>query len=317
MKKLILTCLIGLITTVAFAQKSTISGTVNDKQRKPIPFAFIKDAQRSYATFSDLNGAFTLKVDSAERLIVSARNFNKMVVKISDPSSVNIILDGNAAVGTKSTREAGDFKEKLSTEGMTRNVASGYIAHENSIHGSRFLFEDWVHGYALTTADSIKQNDNYLFNYEKIAGNLIFTEDGKTLQGIDRHSIKMFTLFDDQGQPFVFENVPEIDPIHFIQVISAGARYKIYKQLGTKYIPNNYVSNGMTSSGNNYDEFKDESVYYVVKLPGGQPQKLMLKRKAIKTVFAADAEKVNKFLSENDKDIDDDYLKSLGDYMNK
>ncbi|MDB5149620.1 MAG: hypothetical protein JWQ57_3640 [Mucilaginibacter sp.] len=317
MRKIILTSLVALITTFTFAQKNTAIGTVNDKQGKPVPFAFIKDAQHSYATFSDLNGAFTLKVDSAERVIVSAQNFKKMVIKISNPNSVNIIMEGDAAASTKSTGEAGVFKEKLSTEGMTRNVASGYIAHENSIHGSRFLFEDWVHGYALTREDSIKQNDNYLFNYEKMAGNLIFTEDGKTLQGIDRHSIKMFTLFDDQGQPFVFENVPEIDPMHFVQVISTGSKYKIYKQLGTKYIPNNYVSNGMTSSGNNYDEFKDESVYYVVKLPGGQPQKLMLKKKAIKTVFAVDADKVNKFLSENDKDIDDDYLKSLGDYMNQ
>ncbi len=317
MRKIILTSLVALITTFTFAQKNTVIGTVNDKQGKPVPFAFIKDAQHSYATFSDLNGAFNLKVDSAERVIVSAKNFKKMVIKISDPNRVNIIMEGDAAANTKSTGEAGVFKEKLSTEGMTRNVASGYIAHENSIHGSRFFFEDWVHGYALTREDSIKQNDNYLFNYEKMAGNLIFTEDGKTLQGIDRHSIKIFTLFDDQGQPFVFENVPEIDPIHFVQVISSGSKYKIYKQLGTKYIPNNYVSNGMTSSGNNYDEFKDESVYYVVKLPGGQPQKLMLKKKAIKTVFAVDADKVNKFLSENDKDIDDDYLKSLGDYMNQ
>ncbi|WP_426669710.1 carboxypeptidase-like regulatory domain-containing protein [Mucilaginibacter sp. McL0603] len=317
MKKIILTSWVALITTFTFAQKNTVVGTVNDKQGKPIPFAFIKDAQRSYATFTDLNGAFNLKVDSVDRLIVSAQNFKKTVIKIGDPNNVNVVLTGDDAAGAKLTKSTGDFKEKLSTEGMTKDVSSGYIVHENTIHGSRYLFENWVHGYALTTEDSVKQNDNYLFNYEKMAGNLIFTDDGKTMTGINRHSIKMFTLVDDQGQTYVFENRPEIDPLHFVQVISTGSKYKIYKQLGTKYLPNNYVSNGMTSSGNNYDEFKDESVYYVVKLPGGQPQKVLLKKKSIKTVFAADADKANKFLSDNDRDIDDDYLKSLGDYMNQ
>ncbi|MDB5133774.1 MAG: hypothetical protein JWP37_377 [Mucilaginibacter sp.] len=318
MKRITLLCGLALISSFAFAQTIAVNGTIADQQGKPVPFAFIKDARHNYATLSDLNGTFNLKVDTADRLIISAKNFMGMVVKIVDPKDVSITMKNDVATGTKSAGSGEAFKEKSSTEGMTHGTSSGYIAHENTVHGSRYLFEDWVHGYAITTDDSIKQNNNYLFNYGKMDGTLVFTDDGKTMQTINRHSIKMFTLFDDQGQPYVFENVPAIDPIHFMQVLATGSKYKIYKQLGTKYIPNNYVSNGMTSSGNNYDEFKDESVYYAVKMPEGTIQKFSLKRKGIKTAFAADIAKVNKFESAHDSDeIDDKYLKALGDYINE
>jgi hypothetical protein len=118
-------------------------------------------------------------------------------------------------------------------------------------------------------------------------------------------------------QSYVFEDVPAIDKKHYMQIIASDSKYKIYKDLGTKFIKANFVTNGITSTGNNYDEYKDESVYYVVKLPAGQPEKLSLKKKAIKTALAADADKVNKYLSENDREVDDDYLKGLLDSLDQ
>jgi hypothetical protein len=316
MKKTILTCLIGLISVLTFAQKITVNGTVNDAQGKPVPFAFIKDAMHNYAAFSDANGGFTLKVDTADRILVSAPNFKKTTVTIKDPQNVSVVLTSEGANNDKTAASGDSFKEKLSTEGMTRNAGSEYIGKEGALHGSRYLFEDWVHGYVLTSADSIKQNDNYLFNYQKMDGSLVLTEDGHTMQTIDRHLIKMFVLFDNQGQYYMFENVPSIDQTHFVQLLATGTSYKIYKQFGTKFIPNNYVSNGMTSSGNNYDEFKDDPSYYAVKVPGGAPQKFVLKSKSIKTTFTADAAKVNKYLSDHDSEIDDNYITDLGNYLN-
>ncbi|HEY4326513.1 MAG TPA: carboxypeptidase-like regulatory domain-containing protein [Mucilaginibacter sp.] len=316
MKKTILTCLIGLISVLTFAQKITVNGIVNDAQGKPVPFAFIKDAVHNHAAFSDPNGAFTFKVDTADRLLVSAPGFNKTTVTIKDPQNVSVVLAADGANGVKTAASGESFKEKLSTEGMTRNAGSEYIGKEGALHGSRYLFENWVHGYVLTSTDSIKQNDNYLFNYQKMDGSLILTEDGHTMQTINRHTIKMFVLFDDQGQYYTFENLPAIDPTHFLQLLSTGSSYKIYKQFNTKFIPNNYVSNGMTSTGNNYDEFKDDPSYYAVKVPGGTPQKFVLKSKSIKTAFAADAPKVSKYLSDHDADMDDNYITDLGNYLN-
>ena len=315
MKKIIFIFFLGLATTYAFSQKITISGTVNDVQGKPVPFAFIKDAKYNYATFSDINGSFNIKLDTADRLIVSARNFKGMVVKITPSQNANIAMAADGSTAAKTINTTDIFIEKISTEGMSRNAATGYIAKEASVHGSRFFFPNGVHGYVITTADSIKQDNSHLYNYQKMEGSLLFTDDGKTMKEIDRRLIKTFVLFDEQGS-YVFENVPEIDPKHFVQVLAAGSKYKIYKQLGTTFFPNDYVSNGMTSSGNNYDEIKDVPVYYAVKLPGGPLQKFTLRAKSIKTMFAADAVKVNKYLSSHDSDIDDAYIKDLGDYLN-
>jgi hypothetical protein len=70
------------------------------------------------------------------------------------------------------------------------------------------------------------------------------------------------------------------------------------------------------STGNHYDEYADENTYYVVGKTG-VPQKITLKKKSLKEAFSADPAKLNQYFSTNDGDIDDNYLKNLGDYMNK
>jgi len=318
MIKSVLTFLFALAVTFCFAQKNTVAGTVNDKQGKPIPFAFIKDARHNYATFSDPNGSFTLLVDTLDRLLVTAFNFKESVIKITDPQNVNVVLANDDIKGVKAVTSNESFKETLSTEGITRADAgaTGYIAKENSIHGSRYLFDDWVHGFVITSADTIRQNDNYLFNYQKMDNSLVFTDGDNKMKEIPRGTIKTFTLFDDKGQSYMFADVPAIDQKHYVQVLSGGSKYVLYKQFNTKYLPNDYVSNGMTSSGHNYDEFKDDPAYYVVSLPGGQPQKVLFKNKSIKQVFAADINKVNKYLSEHDNDVDESYLADLVSTLN-
>lgn len=316
MKKPLITCLVCLITSIAFAQKVALAGIVLTADGKPIPFAFVKDAVHNEATYTDSVGTFSLKVDAADRLIVSVAGFKTNVSKISDPQNINIVLNAGGEVNKWGVGVEDVFRERISTEGMTKSTATGYIAKEASLHGTRYFFDHWVHGFAITTEDSVKQNVNSMFNYGKIDGSVLFSQDASKLNEIDKGLLKSFTLFDDQAQAYPFEKVPAIDEKHFVQVLASGSKYKIYKQLNTKFIPNNYVSNGMTSSGNNYDEIKDEPVYYAVVLNGGAPQKFSLKNKSLKTVFAADVQKVNKYLSDHDSDIDDTYLKGLGEYLN-
>jgi len=91
---------------------------------------------------------------------------------------------------------------------------------------------------------------------------------------VAKQEIKRVTLFDSNAQLFVFEDVPAIDSKHYMQVLASGSKYKIYKDLGTKFIKSNFYTNGITSTGNKYDEYVDDSVYLLQKLPGGQPQKI-------------------------------------------
>ena len=61
----------------------------------------------------------------------------------------------------------------------------------------------------------------------------------------------------------------------------------------------------------------DENTYYLVPA-NNQLQKLTLKRKAIKRVFENDENKLDAFFSKNNSgNIDDQFLKDLGDYMNQ
>jgi len=303
------------LNTSLFAQNVTIIGNVIDAQGKPIPFAFVKDATKNYATFSNPSGNFSLKVDSADRLLVSALNFIPQTVSVVNPQNTVITLVSNGGTFVP-TLDPESFKEILSGAGMTKNVASGYIAKEASLHGTRYFFDNWVHGYVITNQDSIKEGENSYYNYNKLDGSLLITHDGVRMNQIDKGLVKSFILFDDNGQSLEFDNLPAIDPNHYVQLLSGGKNYKIYKVFGTKFYPNDYVSNGMTSTGHNYDEIKDVPEYYVVKVPNGAPQKFSLKNKSIKAAFAADGPKVSKYLSDHDSDIDDDYLKAMGDELN-
>ncbi|SDQ00900.1 hypothetical protein SAMN05428975_5546 [Mucilaginibacter sp. OK268] len=318
MKKIILLAL-TILCKISFAQTISVNGTVTDQTGKPVAFAFVSDSQHPYATYSDQSGAFSLQADPASNLIVTANFHNEARIKLDNPSNVKVVMTAGEAPKQEvlaKTSVANFFKpdENLVDHNVSINrIGTG----QEGLHGSRFLFNDWVHGFAITPQDSLKQSDVYLFNYDKVGGNLIFTRNKTTAMLVVKQEIKGFTLFDENAVPYVFEDVPAINAKRYVEVLSTGKKYKIYKDLGTTFIKANFVTNGITSSGNNYDEYKDESVYYVVQLPGGKPQKIELKAKAIKQAFVADADKVKKFFSDNEGDIDDNYLKALGDYLNQ
>jgi len=318
MKKIILFSCLSFISLFSFAQTVTVSGSVTDQKGSPVPFAFIYDSQHPYATYSDSTGMFSLKADPSSHLIATASNYAKTDVKIDNSADVKIIMVSAPANGEPIAPSLKNiFAQQESFQNMTEGSQTRIGMHQENIHGSRFLFNGWVHGYIRTAKDSIKQNDAYLFNYDKMDGNLIFATGGTDMHLGVKSQTREFILFDGSGKSYVFEDEPEIDSKHYVQVIASGAKYKIYKTISTKFIRADYVNNGVTQHGNNFDEFSDESDYYLVKQPGGQPQKFSLRKTGIKAAFGADGEKAGKFMSDNSGDIDDAYLQKLGEYMNE
>jgi hypothetical protein len=147
---------------------------------------------------------------------------------------------------------------------------------------------------------------------------LLFSRDQHAVFLADKQEVKAFTLIDDNFQTYVFEAVPAIDPKHYSMVLSTGGKYKVYKLLTCVFVKANFTTNGITSSGNNYDEYVDESAYYILNVKTNQLQKIALKSKAIKQALTADADKLKAFNTEHgDDDINEAYLKDLGDYLNK
>ena len=124
-------------------------------------------------------------------------------------------------------------------------------------------------------------------------------------------------MYNNKDERFVFAKVPGIDQSHYVQVLSSGSKYSVYKLIKTKFVKSDYVNNGVTSHGNDYDEYVDDADYYVFDVQANQSKKISLKKKSIKEGFAKDADKVNKYLSDNSGDINDAYLAKLGDFMNQ
>jgi len=184
--------------------------------------------------------------------------------------------------------------------------------------GNPYLFDKWVHGVVVTKSDSKYSNRATLFNYNKMTGSLIMTQDKKTGIELYLDKIKSFTLTDD-NKDYPFEHVTIVNNNDFfLSLVKNDSKYSLYKLIKTKFIRSNYSNNGITESGNKYDEYKDIDTYYVL-LPGGKEfRKIELKAKPIKAALKEDASKVDAYFSKNlPGEINEDFLTGLITSLNQ
>ena len=216
----------------------------------------------------------------------------------------------------------GDLPRSYNYRVATFDAAPGSIFPvfnpKGETQGSRYLYKGWIHGYVINAKDSLIEDPTYLFEYDKMGGGLLMTKNMVSAIEVDREMVQSFTLYDNGNVPFTFENVPQINPSHYVQVLSSGDNYKIYKDIKTTFEKENYSSDGVMTSGHNYDLYADEYTYYVYNIKTKTLQKIALKKKAIKDAFAPDANKLNKFMSDHSSDsIDEMYLAELGASLNE
>jgi hypothetical protein len=177
--------------------------------------------------------------------------------------------------------------------------------------GNQYLFENWVTG-TIVDNDGTVFSEGYLFNFNKINQNVYFRlKDSAVAFLINKSLLKSVTLTDGM-KTYTLEKVPSLDSNYLYTVLVKGKKYSLYSLTKTNFVAANYFTNGITSSGSMYDEFKDEVKYYVVKADGTKKE-VPLKRKAIKTAFESDKEKVAEFFKANDNagTFGEDFLKSL------
>ena len=308
--------------SAAFGQAISISGTIKDQQGNPIPVAFVRDARHYYATYADSAGSFMIKADPSSTLVAVAAGYADSKVKIDNIATINIIMNkedassANSAANSAGANGSAAFLNNqpiVNQSGASTAIKTGFS--QEATKGSPYLFNNWVHGFAISTGDSLLYDINNLYNYDKIGGNLLFTKDRTTIMQVNQQQVKYFSLFDGKLYPHVFENAPLVNRKPFIEVILSTPKYKIYKQTETKLQRANFHTDGVIESGNKYDEYQDAAHYYFVKLPGGQPKQFSLKKKAIKELFGGDADKFMD--SHGSKNIDDDYLRELDYSLNQ
>lgn len=184
--------------------------------------------------------------------------------------------------------------------------------------GSRYIFKDWVPGSVINMKGELLANPNYVYNYDKMGGELLATKDGHSAIEVNRDIVKYFRLAGGNGDTVSFANMPLLDKVHYVQVLAEGNKFGIYKVIKTRFEKADYTTDGIMSQGNNFDSYIDEYTYYMIDVQTGKAQQIFLKKKSIKSLFTADVTKVNKFVEEHSSDsIDENYLRNLGDYMNE
>lgn len=316
----------------ATAQSITASGTVKNEKGAAVAYALVQEADANTATYTDSLGFFTIPVKNSSSILVSAKGYrdekvnakdNLVVIlkpgkssfkgmKPADPNKIEATSIPNITKGFEQFNVAG-----TAVSGTGGGTYSSFSRKEDT-RGSRYLFDNWVKGYVVDSKGNTIKNDNYRFNYDKINGALLLTQDQRAVVDVNKEQVKNFTVYDKLDQPMTFEYVSAIDMTHYSQVLSTGSKYKIYKFVKTTFIKSNYVSDGMASTGNRYDEYVDEPNYYIINVKTSEVKKISLKSKAIKQAFIADVDKVKMFYNDHkDDDIDEKFLSGLGDYLNQ
>jgi hypothetical protein len=317
MKKLILFLLLfGAVRAIA----QNVSGTISNDHGQPVRYAFIYDPQTKNAAFSDSTGAFNITVGTSAQLMVNARGYLKTTASASGNTALQIILKPDPAVATTTAKTDIDQAFKTSDGYVINSAVSDWGATTSDtrdVVGSRFMFRKWVPGYVIKANGDVVEDPNVLFNYDKIKGDLYYNEAGKVSVN-DKNVMKGFVLVSPQDKPVRFEMMPGISSDLYCIVLSTGPNYKIYKLIKTKYVPSDYKTDGISSTGNKYDEYTDESTYYVMNMKTMAFQPIQLRKKSIQTTFAADGGKLNSFMSTHSSDkMDEAYLGALGDAMNQ
>ncbi|HZY37999.1 MAG TPA: carboxypeptidase-like regulatory domain-containing protein [Mucilaginibacter sp.] len=313
----------------ANAQTIKISGTVRNQSGNPLHYAFVQDKIIKNGVYTDVRGAFTLDVNPGSKLRVNCAGYNDTTIAVDNKTAFSIVLSQAPGVIAKPIAGTSEhlnnvvessFRDLVNLDGPPIVIQQGSILPSFTVkqetRGSRYFFQGWVHGFVINAKDSLIQRPEFLFDYDKTEGGLLLSQDGKSAVEIDRDLVKSFTLYGQDGEMSSFDNVPAISKNRYAEVIEKGNKYKIYKLINTEFIKSNYQTNGISSSGNQYDEYVDNSTYYVIGNDGA-PRKIALKKKSLKEAFNDDLNKLNDFMKTNDGDIDDNYLAALGDYMNK
>ncbi|MBS1662198.1 MAG: carboxypeptidase-like regulatory domain-containing protein [Bacteroidetes bacterium] len=185
--------------------------------------------------------------------------------------------------------------------------------------GNRYLLgERWGQGVVVTRADSLVDNKALLFNFDKIQQKLYTTKDMNTIIELEPSEIKAFAI-KDKDSLMIFDRVAAIDSGRYFLVLvpAVSGKYALYRDLRTRFVKSDYHSDGMTESGNPYDEYVDNNTYYVV-LPGGlKARRIEMKKKYIKDILPEDANRVNQYFSKHRYDpIDEALLKDLILFLN-
>jgi hypothetical protein len=207
--------------------------------------------------------------------------------------------------------------------GSEENDRSSWDKWLPSVHnkeatvGSPFLLFAYVPGLVVTDSWAIVNKRGYLYNYDKMSGNLLLIRNNERPIAVNRSQVKLFCLKADKGG-LIFKRVPYINSEEYYEVIYQGANYSCYKLYKADFVKANQNSNGYVQDGKDYDEIKDDITYYLADEKKEESQVFELKKKSIRLVFGSVNPVTETFLKDHKyEDLTEAFLASLTAELNK
>ena len=123
-----LTCLL-LISTTAFAQTKTVTGTVTDTQKEPLIGASILIQGTSTGTITDINGDYSISVKPEDVLVFSYVGMVTQNVKVGNQTVINITLNEDSHMLAETVVIGYGSAKKRDLTGSITNIKGDDIAN--------------------------------------------------------------------------------------------------------------------------------------------------------------------------------------------
>ena len=159
--KLFLTALAVMVSTLAFAQKLTVTGNVTDASNgEPVPFASVHEKGTMNGVNTDVNGHYSITVSKDALLVFSSIGYNATEIPVGGKALIDCqlsvdseTLESAVAVGYGSARKVGTMVGSVTT------VKSEAIATAPSASALDQL-QGQVAGLAVMTTGGVAGEDN-------------------------------------------------------------------------------------------------------------------------------------------------------------
>jgi hypothetical protein len=208
----------------------------------------------------------------------------------------------------------GDFGQ-YGMQSLTNGYSINSFNSPENTKGRRYFFDEWVSGSVISNSGKKISGEALYFNFDKVNNNLIVTKDKKEIIEVNKDSISEIH-FSDKEKTYDFVKDKEITPFRFVQLLQKNDLLSLYKTINTKLVKANYTTNGISESGNPYDEYVDAPTYIISYK--GEIRPVLLKFKSIKTALKEESKKVNDYYADHLNDeVDETYLINLVAYINK
>jgi hypothetical protein len=211
----------------------------------------------------------------------------------------------------------------LANPGVYEQANSSYdkflpsVYNKEPTQGSPFLIPVYVPGLVINQSYGIVNKSDYLYNYDKMTGNLLLIRDNETPIAINRELVNSFCLKVDRGG-YVFMRVPLINSNEYFQVIYKGSKYSSYKLYKNIFINANQKTNGYITDGKDYDEYQDVETFYIVDERKEEWAVFELSKKSIKKTLNSESAAVDQFFKVHKyADITESFFANLFEALNK